>query len=136
MTSKFLNLLSDNNVLWLSGHDHILSSSLIFPQGASEDKSKHINYNQYENPEDNIGKESLEKAFSSAPIQQIIVGSCSQKHYEITSFYEKKYEVPVYTLATARDAGKVSVFAACSVIGDLLEVDILGNEHDFGFRWF
>ena len=110
---------------------------LIFPQGADNDESKYIDYEKYHNPKDNIGKQTLEGAFQSKPIQQFIVGSCSHKHYAITRFYEEKYEIPVYTLSTAADEGKISVFALCKVTGDLLDVKMLGNKHNFtsdGFR--
>ena len=49
LTQGFLNLLEKHHILWLSGHDHIISRSLIFAQGANVDTQ--IHYHEYENPE-------------------------------------------------------------------------------------
>lgn len=136
ITQKFLNLLSEHNAIFLSGHDHIFSKGLIYPQGASTDENEHIHYATYENPDDNALGSLAQGLLPENPIRQFIFGSCSQKHYDVTRYYADKYEVPLYTLATNRDAGKVSIFAQVKITGDLFDLSVWGNEHDFGSDGF
>lgn len=136
ITTKVLNFLSEHKALFISGHDHIFSKSLIYPQGADADESLHIHYADFENPDNNTIGSSAVGLFPDNPIHQIIVGSCSQKHYDVTRYYADQYEVPLYTLSTNRDEGKLSIFAQFKIQGDLIDIGLWGNEHDFkGDGW-
>ncbi len=129
VTKRFLSLLTEHNVLYLAGHDHIISKSLIFQEGASIDDVEHIHFGDYAVPELNSYGGNAENLFPQSKIHQYIFGSCSHKHYAIERHYLDKYEIPLMTQATNASSGRVTAFGAFEMKGDMHHLTIWGNEH-------
>ncbi|HGF3724460.1 TPA: metallophosphoesterase [Vibrio parahaemolyticus] len=129
ITQRFLSLLTEYNVLYVAGHDHIISKSLIYAEGASSDLEVHVHFGDYAQPENNLLGASATQCFPSNSIHQYIFGSCSHKHYAIERHYLDKYEVPLMTQATNASSGRVTAFGVFELKGDLQHLTIWGNEH-------
>ncbi|WP_407546934.1 metallophosphoesterase family protein [Vibrio parahaemolyticus] len=129
ITQRFLSLLTKYNVLYVAGHDHIISKSLIYAEGACSDVDEHVHFGDYAQPENNLFGASATQLFPQNKIHQYIFGSCSHKHYAIERHYLDKYEIPLMTQATNASRGRITAFGVFELKGDLHHLTIWGNEH-------
>ncbi len=129
ITHRFLSLLTKYNALYVAGHDHIISKSLIYADGALSEYDKQVHFGDYAIPEHNLLGASAVQLFPQDKVHQYIFGSCSHKHYAIERHYLDKYEVPLMTQATNASTGRITAFGVFELKGDLHHLTIWGNEH-------
>ncbi|EAR53473.1 hypothetical protein SKA34_07633 [Photobacterium sp. SKA34] len=126
-TKSLLSVFSDNNIVYLCGHDHHVSKSLIYPSGS-------MSY------VDNLTDASPEN-FEQPHFIQMICGSSSYKHYANEYTVLDGYEVPLYLQHTrgVRDNDQLNGKApettnhmmVVELRGSLMNMTMLGNSHNW-----